>query len=147
MQNFDLAIFLRNHKPKTLESFFSPLRNSYLRGYHIYHRRKTVLIPGRTYIKIIEKNKCNPLGDNNWEEIIKRGGIVIAGGIYSRGKIESAAPELWTHLRLKLEYLEDDKKKYKIYLINLSKYYIFYKIFQDRNDKVRNFMVQLIKKI
>ena len=142
MSNFDLNTFLKNYKPKNLENTLEPYTKcNKLKNYKFLNRcMKNKLVSQRTYIKYVKINES--FKDKHYDEHIYCGGILLDGGTIKDSKfIKSNDNESWTHLRLKynLTDIVDNKKKEivepRIYIINISKYYIFYKIFNKNTQR------------
>lgn len=139
-KDFDLNIFLKNYKPKSLYDdlkvyiLHPKLKNYELINYH----NKIKLIPKRTYIKYISMEntfKYKNIGNN-----IKSGGILIGCGKLANDKfVHSNNPNEWRFLLLKFDpsAIIDEKGNLvrpriepRTFLINMSKHYIFYRSFQ-----------------
>ena len=156
MSNFDLDTFLKNHKPKSLTKYLSPYMNHRkLKNYFLLENDKSELIPTKTYIKYIAIEDAS---DGKFRSShIKTGGILIAGGKYSDNKfVESENPLEWKVLKLKFDPSPPLDKKGRpkkrepiIFCISMSKYYIFYKKFENGladyfKAKLENIEVELL---
>jgi hypothetical protein len=153
---FDINQFLKSYRPKNLTTYLVPyLKCVALKGYHLLeHYNADKLIPRRTYVKYIKIDEA--FKDGFYDNHIRPGGILIGGGHIINGMFNKTHNnKLWTHLMLKYdpEPLIDETGKIirerfdkpKIFLIKMSKYYIFYKHF-DVDDK-RNYFEVILKKL
>ncbi|MEM0353953.1 MAG: hypothetical protein QXW79_00090 [Thermoplasmata archaeon] len=131
MKEFDLKKFLKNYMPKKLEKSLSPyLRSERLKNYKLLgYRDRENLVPQKTYIKYVRLTDA--FRDKNYDTHIKAGGILLAGGNYIDGQFKKMNEKnKWTHLLLKLNLFD-----VRIYIINISRYYIFYRVFgTNRRD-------------
>lgn len=138
MTDFDLDVFFENHQPKSLTKYLSPyLNHRKLKNYKLLENNKTSLIPTKTYIKYIVIDDASE--GKFRSSHIKAGGILIAGGKYANNKfVESDNPIEWKILKLKFDpspSLDEKgrpvKREPRIFYISMSKYYIFYKNFDN----------------
>lgn len=140
MSNFNLKQFLKTYKPRNIESVTNKyLESKKLKGYSLY-KKGIELIQCKTYIMFVKiSDASNSTSLNN----IIPGGILLAGGISLQGYFKNNSNyETWTHLLLK--YDKNDNASH-IYQINIDKYYIFYKIFEDDNDTKKKLFIELLK--
>ncbi|MEM3062367.1 MAG: hypothetical protein QW303_02305 [Nitrososphaerota archaeon] len=131
MEKFDLKKFLKTYKPKKLEKFLFPyLRSERLRNYRLLgYGDRGNLVPRKTYIKYVKL--MDAFQDKNYDSHIRAGGILLAGGTYLDGQFKKLDDKKkWTHLLLKLNLFD-----IRIYIINISRCYIFYRVFgTNRRD-------------
>lgn len=149
MQTFDLNTFLKSYRPKTLEKELEPyLRCSRLRKYKLLKKNNLdQLVPAKTYIKYVQIDRS--FTNTNYKSHI-RGGLLLEGGIM-RGLnfVKINNKENWTHLMLKFDPTpvddnsRDDLKR--IFCINISNCYVFYRIFGDKRTFLSNCVVELVK--
>lgn len=152
---FDINDFLKTYQPKKLTQYLSPyLKCDTLKRYNLLeHWNINDLIPQRTYIKYIRIDEA--FKDKFYNKHIRAGGILIKGGIMENGIFyKKNNNKLWTHLVLKYdpEPLIDENgvivrerfNEPKIFIIKISKYYIFYKHFE--NNK-RNYFEVILEKL
>ena len=153
MTDFDLEKFLKNYKSKKLD--FGPyLRCKKLKNYHqLKNSDRDKLIPGKTYVKYVKIGDA--FKDNNYNDHIKCGGILIFGGIYVRDKFrETDDYDKWTHLMIKFDpspKINNDNKIERslddplIFVIKLTNCYVFYKF--CGNETTREYFKRIQKKV
>jgi len=136
MVDFDLRTFLTNHKPKHIEESIEPyLKCNKLKHYTLLkHTNRIKLVPAHTYIKYIKVSES--FVDRQYDNHVRTGGVLLSGGILSSGKYKKISKQkIWTHLLIKFIERKDPEDRTrptsKIFLINLSKYYVFFKVFKE----------------
>ena len=149
--SFHLDTFLANYVPKTLKSWLDPyMKTGRLDDYELYTKKNiNKLCPNKTYIKYIKINQAH--SNKNYSSHIKCGGILLAGGyIIDRKFKKSNDKKSWTHLLLKYDpsdMIDDNGKIIQknfdpyTYIINMSKVYIFFKLFGYDID---NLLIELV---
>jgi hypothetical protein len=158
MQNFNLDDFLKNYKPKILEDTLKPyIQLKKLTGYGLLkHNNKELLIPGKTYIRYVKH--MTAFQDGHYKDHVKPGGLLVAGGVMHMGRFMATdnKPD-WTHLVLKYDYVEDPSKnkkknvitvsvpKERVFTIGISTNYIFFRKFESKDDRLREYFVELLK--
>jgi len=153
MSDFDLDTFLKNHKPKSLTKFLAPYMNHRkLKGYSLLENDNLLdITPRKTYIRYIDID--NAVEGEFRSSHIKVGGILLNGGNYNNNKfVKSEDHSAWKFLKLKFDpsRLVDKnnnvvrERKSKEYVIRMSKYYIFYKNF---DNSFRDYLLKHMEKI
>ena len=141
---FNLQSFLESYMPKNIISEMAPYTISKkLAGYTFVDKTSiNRIVPGKTYVKYIRINEA--FKDTKYDDHIRAGGIVLWGGIVIDGLLEKVSdPKKWTHLVIK--YTSSvDKNITKIFRLNMSNYYLFYRRFNDTNEKMRDMLIELL---
>lgn len=138
--NFNLDLFLKDYKPKSLEKFMSPyINHKRLKEYILMDdNNKRNLRSTKTYIKYINIDDAEKLIPKS--NYIKRGGILLGCGKFIGNKfIKSEDMNQWKYLMIKSDPspLENDdgtaneERKSRIFFLKISKHYIFYKRFDN----------------
>lgn len=130
---FSLDNFLDTYEPIDSQKILSHyLKNKKLRHYAILNNNLyNDVVLGKTYIKYI-KNEYSP------GLKIYHGGILLSGGLYTKYGYKSCSDyKKWTHCMLKNKYtpagIESKKEEY-IFIIKISKYHLFYKLFSEEKS-------------
>jgi hypothetical protein len=155
MSDFDLNTFLQTYRPKSLKQYLAPyMHHRKLVNYALLENDKSALICSKTYVKYINIEDAS---DGKFRSShIKAGGILIGCGKFVGKKfIETDNPLEWSSCVLKRTSSESsmrsvlklkfdpsvvrnekgeiikERSDAKIFYIKLSKYYIFYRQFDN----------------
>lgn len=151
--DFSLLTFLRNHKPKADDTKVYLSRPKLSKYVLISNKAnaskriadKSALKPRKVWIRYVPHSLRI---DDNYDEHIKAGGILLAVGRIERGEFTKCKPELCTHLILKYHDVED-----KIYMIKLSHCYVFARTIKPKiqidlvDDQVTRMVEDFLKKV
>ena len=132
--SFDLDTFLANYEPKSLQdSLKHYLNDRQLTDYSVVTKHNLhKLVPGKTYIRYATISNAG--GINPGRNSIKNGGILLSGGYLSKNGYKELSDVLtWTHMMLKLVIPSEelDSTIDRVFVINLTKHYVFYKLFSS----------------
>jgi hypothetical protein len=149
-----LEKFYKNYQRKSLTNYLSKyLQMSRLKDYRLLHNKnKTKLVPKKTYIKYISIDDAYI--DKYYDDHIKAGGILIDCGKLIGDKFVSMDdPSEWYCLMLKFDpsviinkkgQVVRDRLEPRVFFINLSKHYVFFRRFENG---FRDLMHRMMEKI